>query len=204
MIDEIRNQGIDDESVLEAMMNVPRHYFFDKEFLSQAYNSDVAFQIGTGQTISRPFTVAYQTTLLNIQKGEKVLEIGTGSGYQSCVLLEMGAKVFTIERMKELFDKTKKLLNQIDYNPKMFYGDGYLGLPGYAPFDKILITCGAPEVPQELLKQLKVGGVIVIPIGQGVVQKMTVIIKNSESDFEKHELKEFRFVPMLQDKNWNK
>lgn len=203
LIDSIRTKGIDDERVLEAMMKVPRHYFLEKAFLNQAY-TDQAFKIGAGQTISQPFTVAYQTSLLHLQKGDKVLEIGTGSGYQTCILLEMGAKVFSIERQKELFDKAKEFLPAIGYSPKLFYGDGYKGLPAYSPFDKILVTCGAPFVPEELVKQLKVGGMMVIPVGAGEVQVMTTILKTSENTTEKHELKNFRFVPMLEHKDWGK
>ena len=203
LMDGIREKGIRDEKVLEAMMKIPRHYFLDKAFLNQAYE-DIAFKIGVGQTISQPFTVAYQTSLLDIHKGDQVLEIGTGSGYQTCVLLELGARVFSIERQKELFDKTKKRLPELGYSPKLFYGDGYKGLPSFAPFDKVLVTCGAPFVPEELIKQMKVGGVLVIPVGAGEVQIMTTILKTSESAFEKHELQQFRFVPMLEDKAWGK
>jgi protein-L-isoaspartate(D-aspartate) O-methyltransferase len=203
LIETIRAKGIEDKNVLDAMNRVPRHYFLDKAFLNQAYD-DHAFQIGAGQTISQPFTVAYQTSLLEINKGDKMLEIGTGSGYQTCVLLELGAKVFTIERQKELFDKTKEFLPQIGYSPKMFYGDGYKGLPAFAPFDKILVTCGAPFVPEDLIAQLKVGGIMVIPVGAGPVQVMMTILKTAESAYEKHELKHFRFVPMLEDKEWGK
>jgi len=203
LIETIRAKGIEDKNVLEAMNKVPRHYFLDKAFLNQAYD-DHAFQIGAGQTISQPFTVAYQTSLLEIKKGDKVLEIGTGSGYQTCVLLELGAKVFTIERQKELFDKTKEFLPKIGYSPKMFYGDGYKGLPSFAPFDKVLVTCGAPFIPEDLISQLKTGGIMVIPVGAGEVQVMTSILKTSESGYEKHELKNFRFVPMLEDKAWGK
>jgi protein-L-isoaspartate(D-aspartate) O-methyltransferase len=201
LMDGIREKGIKDESVLEAMMKVPRHYFLDKAFLNQSYE-DTAFKIGAGQTISQPYTVAYQTSLLKLKKGDKVLEIGTGSGYQTCVLVEMGAKVFTIERQKELYDKAKVFLPEIGYNPKMFYGDGYKGLPAFAPFDKVLVTCGAPFIPEDLLTQLKVGGIIVIPVGAGEVQIMTTIVKTSETAFEKQEHKHFRFVPMLEDKEW--
>ncbi len=201
LIDLIRSKGIDNEDVLSAMNRVPRHFFLDMAFLNQAY-SDHAFQIGAGQTISQPYTVAYQTALLNIKKGEKVLEIGTGSGYQTSVLVELGAKVFSIERQKELFDRTKELLPAMGYSPKLFYGDGYIGLATYAPFDKILITCGAPFIPEELIKQLKVGGIMVIPVGAGEVQIMNYITKTSESAIEKKELKNFKFVPMLGDKEW--
>ncbi len=203
LINQIREKGIKEEAVLSAMMKVPRHFFFNQAFLNQAY-SDSAFQIGSGQTISQPFTVAYQSSLLDVKKGEKVLEIGTGSGYQTCVLLELGAKVFSIERQKELYDKSSVQLPLMGYAPKLFYGDGYKGLPTYAPFDKILITCGAPFVPEDLLKQLKIGGLMIIPIGAGEVQMMTIIKKTGENTFEKNELKSFRFVPMLENKDWGK
>jgi protein-L-isoaspartate(D-aspartate) O-methyltransferase len=201
LIEQIKAKGLEDQRVLDAMMKVPRHYFFDKAFLSQAYNNE-AFQIGAGQTISQPYTVAYQTHLLDIHAGEKVLEIGTGSGYQTCILLEMGAKVFTIERQKELYDKAKTFLPLIGYSPKLFYGDGFAGMPTYAPFDKVIITCGAPFVPEELVKQLKVGGIMVVPVGAGSVQIMTLIVKTSETTVEKKTLSEFRFVPMLENREW--
>jgi len=203
LMDVVRSKGIGDERVLTAMMKVPRHFFLEKAFLNQAYE-DNAFQIGAGQTISQPYTVAYQTSLLNIQKGEKVLEIGTGSGYQTCVLIEMGARVFSIERQRELYEKAKKFLPSIGYSPKLFYGDGYKGLPAFAPFDKILVTCGAPHIPQDLIAQLKTGGIMVIPVGAGDVQVMTTLTKISETESEKQELKHFRFVPMLEDKAWVK
>lgn len=203
LIESIREKGIEDEAVLEAMMRIPRHYFLDKAFLNQAY-TDQAFKIGAGQTISQPYTVAYQSSLLDIKKGEKVLEIGTGSGYQTCVLLELGAKVFSIERQKELFDKTKELLPRMGYAPKLYYGDGYKGLPSFAPFDKMIVTCGAPFIPEDLVNQLKVGGTLVIPVGEGDVQMMTTVLKTSETTIEKHELKNFRFVPMLEHKEWGK
>ena len=199
LIFQLREKGIHDELVLDAMMRVPRHLFLDKIFLKQAY-SDTAQRISKGQTISQPYTVAYQTSLLNIRKGEKVLEIGTGSGYQTCVLLELGAKVFSIERHRELYEKTKAFLQEIGYNPKLFFGDGYKGLAAFAPFDKILVTCGAPFVPQELLNQLRTGGTLVIPVGSGSVQVMTTVLKISETEFETHELDQFSFVPMLEDK----
>src|SRR6185436_8436000 len=187
--------------VLEAMNRIPRHFFLDKAFLNQAYE-DIAFKIGAGQTISQPYTVAYQTSLLNITKGDKVLEIGTGSGYQTTVLLELGARVYTIERQKELYDKAIAFFPKLGYAPKCFYGDGYKGLPAFAPFDKVLVTCGAPFIPEELIAQLKVGGTLVVPVGKGEVQIMTVAIKTSESTVEKHELEQFRFVPMLEDREW--
>ena len=201
MVEEIKAKGLEDAKVLDAILKVPRHFFFEKAFLAQAY-SDQAFKIGAGQTISQPYTVAYQTHLLDVRPGDRILEIGTGSGYQTCILLELQARVFSIERQKELYDKAKTFFPLLGYAPKLFYGDGYAGLPTYAPFDKVLITCGAPEIPAELLKQLKVGGIMVAPIGAGDVQIMTTIVKTSDTSFEKDELKEFRFVPMLEDKEW--
>jgi protein-L-isoaspartate(D-aspartate) O-methyltransferase len=200
LVTQVREKGINDEAVLQALLKVPRHFFLDPAFVEQAY-SDHAFQIGAGQTISQPYTVAYQTSLLEVKKGDKILEIGTGSGYQCCVLLELGAKVFTIERQKELYDRAKEFLPQIGYRPKFFYGDGYKGLPAFAPFDKILVTCGAPFIPDELIRQLKPGGILVIPVGAGSVQTMTKVTK-TDSGFEKEELKQFRFVPMLNDREW--
>jgi protein-L-isoaspartate(D-aspartate) O-methyltransferase len=201
LMQEVRAKGITDEKVLAAMDRVPRHLFLDPAFVVQAY-SDFAFRIGAGQTISQPYTVAYQTSLLDIKKGDKVLEIGTGSGYQCSVLLEMGAKVYSVERQKELYDRTKELLPSLGYNPKLFYGDGYKGLPTFAPFDEVIVTAAAPYIPEELKKQLKVGGRMVIPVGAGDVQVMKLLIKTSETDFETHELKDFRFVPMLSNKEW--
>lgn len=201
LIEVIRNKGIKDEKVIQAMSKVPRHYFFDQAFLNQAY-SDHAFKIGAGQTISQPFTVAFQTSLLQINKGDKILEIGTGSGYQTCILHEMGAKVFSIERQKELHDFAKSLLTLMNYSHKLFYGDGFKGLPAYAPFDKILVTCGAPFIPEDLINQLKIGGIMVIPVGAGEVQVMTLITKTDENQYEEKQFQEFRFVPMLENKEW--
>ena len=197
----VRDKGIKDEKVLAAIEKIPRHLFIDDAFLDYAYK-DTAFQIGAGQTISQPYTVAYQSELLLVKKGDKILEIGTGSGYQTVVLMELGAKVFSIERQKSLFDKTKILLSNIGYNPKLFYGDGYKGLPNYAPFDKIIVTAGAPIIPEALKEQLKVGGILVIPLGSGGTQIMTVLTKTSENTYQIEELKEFRFVPLLEDKQW--
>lgn len=196
----LKEKGIVDADVLRAIEAVPRHLFLNSSFIEHAYE-DKAFPIGAGQTISRPHTVSFQTELLELKKGEKVLEIGTGSGYQTCVLLEMGVKVFTIERQKELFDKTKKLLPSIGYNPKFYYGDGYKGLPVFAPFDKILITAGAPMIPNALIEQLKIGGRMVVPIGE-IVQTMTLIKKLSDKSIEKEEFGEFKFVPLLENKEW--
>lgn len=199
LIRTIQMKGITDQPVLAAMEKVPRHYFFDSSFLEYAYE-DQPFPIGAGQTISQPYTVAFQTMLLKISKGEKVLEIGTGSGYQACILAELGAKVFSIERQKILFDKTRLLLSEMGYQRiKLFYGDGYKGLPSFAPFDKVLVTAAAPSIPELLLRQLKPGGILVVPIGDEV-QVMTAIHKISETEIRKQEHGHFRFVPMLEDK----
>ncbi|MEP7169351.1 MAG: protein-L-isoaspartate(D-aspartate) O-methyltransferase [Bacteroidota bacterium] len=199
LVEEVRKKGINDVKVLNAIAAVPRHYFMEKAFLEFAYQ-DKAFPIESGQTISQPYTVAYQTQLLGIEKGQKVLEIGTGSGYQTCILCELNARVFSIERQKLLFDKTKILLSGMGYQAKLFYGDGFKGLPAFAPFDKILITCGAAAVPQEILKQLKPGGIMVAPIGSLTEQVMTIVIKKDNDRHEIIELDKFRFVPMLENK----
>ncbi len=197
----LKERGIEDQDVLNAISKVPRHYFFDETFWKQAYK-DIAFPIGEGQTISQPYTVAYQTQLLHIKKGDKVLEIGTGSGYQTCILLELGAEVYTIERQEKLYERTVFVLPKIGYRANFVCGDGSKGIPEYAPYDKILITAGAPFVPQVLLKQLKVGGVMVIPVGDENSQKMVTLLRVSEMDFEKIELDTFRFVPLVGDQAW--
>lgn len=199
LIESLREKGITDEDVLSAMNRVPRHLFLDSSFLEFAYQ-DKAFPIGSGQTISQPYTVAYQSELLQVKPEEKILEIGTGSGYQSCVLLEMGAKVYTIERQKHLYEKTKARLPLIGYNPKMFYGDGYKGLPAFAPFDKIIITAAAPEIPQPLIEQLKPGGILVVPVGPPDLQVMVTLHKYKEGEVTRNEHDTFRFVPMLGNK----
>ncbi|HKR03337.1 MAG TPA: protein-L-isoaspartate(D-aspartate) O-methyltransferase [Bacteroidia bacterium] len=199
LVEGIKKKGIKDEKVLSAIAAVPRHFFMDKAFLEFAYQ-DKAFPIEAGQTISQPYTVAYQTQLLGIEKGQKVLEIGTGSGYQTCILCELNAKIFSIERQKLLFDKTKKLLTEMGYQAKLFYGDGFKGLPAFAPFDKIIITCGAATIPSEILKQLKHGGIMVAPIGSLNEQIMTIVIKKDDANHEIIELDKFRFVPMLENK----
>ncbi len=198
LVQLIRSKGIKDEAVLSAIEEIPRHWFMDSSFLEFAYQ-DKAFPIGSGQTISQPYTVAFQTELLQIKKNEKVLEVGTGSGYQASVLVKMGAKVFSIERQKNLFQKTKVFLPSIGYRPKLFFGDGYAGLPAFAPFDKIIITCGAPYIPEALIAQLKPGGIMVVPVGDDV-QTMTTLIKTSETEYVVKEHGSFRFVPMLGDK----
>ncbi len=193
---DLKTKGIKDDNVLEAVKSVPRHLFMDSGFLDHAYQ-DKAFPISSGQTISQPFTVAFQTELLNVKKDHKILEIGTGSGYQAAILCHMGAKVYTIERIKELFRKTSVFLPSINYRPKkMIYGDGYLGYSEEAPYDSIIVTAGASEIPEKLINQLKIGGRMVIPVGEEV-QKMKLVTKLSESDFETKIFGDFQFVPML-------
>lgn len=200
LVKTVEAKGIQDQKVLEAIGKIPRHLFMDSSFIDHAYQ-DKAFPIAADQTISQPYTVAYQTELLQISPGDKVLEIGTGSGYQTAVLLELGAKVYSIERQQELFKKTSKFLPSIGYRAKkLVFGDGYKGLPEIAPFKGIIVTAGAPGVPKALLSQLDIGGRLVIPLGKSV-QTMTVFIRKSEKDFEKHEFGSFRFVPLLEDKN---
>jgi len=196
LVDEIRQKGIRDETVLEAIGRVPRHAFMDSGFINFSYK-DAAFPIGAGQTISQPYTVAFQTQLLEVKSHEKVLEIGTGSGYQAAVLFEMGANVYTIERQRELFIKSQQLLHQLGYKMQFFYSDGYAGLPAYAPFDKILVTAGATEIPETLIQQLKIGGRMVIPVGDSDGQKMTLVVKKSETETEITHHGAFIFVPFL-------
>ncbi len=195
LVQEIANKGISNPKVLQAIGNVPRHLFFESSFIKFAYQ-DKAFPIGAGQTISQPFTVAFQTQLLNIKKGDKILEVGTGSGYQAAVLVEMGAKVFSIERQRELYIKSSHLLPQMGYQLSFFLGDGYKGLPQFQPFDGIIITAGAPSIPEELLTQLAIGGVMVIPVGRKV-QTMIRVTRESETEFSQEEFGRFEFVPML-------
>ncbi len=193
-------KGIADKKVLEAIRTIPRHLFLDSSFEDHAYQ-DKAFPIGADQTISQPYTVAFQTELLQVEPNAKILEIGTGSGYQTAVLLHLKAKVYTIERQSELFKTTRLFFNKMHYRPKkMTFGDGYKGLPEEAPFDGIIVTAGAPEVPKPLLSQLKVGGRLVIPVGVDE-QIMTLFVRKSEKEFEKKEFGSFRFVPLLEDKN---
>ncbi len=206
LVEQLKEKGIVSKDVLNAILKIPRHLFFDQSterpaLLDHAY-SDKALKIGAGQTISHPFTVAFQTEKLNINKGDKILEIGTGCGYQTAVLLEMGAKVYSIERQKELFDKTKVFLPKLGYKgAKLVYGDGYKGLPQFAPFDKIIVTAAAPYIPEALLAQLTIGGILVIPLGEGDEQVMNLITKKSATEFEKQAFGKFKFVPMLQNKN---
>ena len=197
LMDTLREKGISDEKVLNAMMNIPRHYFLDTALEHIAYQ-DRAFPIGEGQTISQPYTVAYQSQLLELEPYNKVLEIGTGSAYQAIVLAELGAYVFTIERQKKLFDQNKNFILRSKYpNIKFFYGDGFEGLPTFAPFDKILITAAAPFIPPKLLDQLKIGGKMVIPLDDEGVQKMMRLTKNEDGSLEEETFSNFSFVPML-------
>ena len=196
----LKNKGISDQKVLDAIRKVPRHLFIDSSFEDHAYQ-DKAFPIAAGQTISHPYTVAFQSQVLRIRQGDKVLEIGTGSGYQTAVLVAMQAEVYSIERQHELFKKTSLFLPKIGYRPKkLIFGDGYKGFPEKAPFDKVIVTAGAPYIPKALMAQLKVGGKLLIPVGD-LTQTMTLLIRTSPKKFEKHELGDFTFVPMLQKKN---
>lgn len=198
-MEEVRSKGIRDEKVLTALEAVPRHFFLDSSFVEIAYQ-DKPFPIGSGQTISQPYTVAYQTQLLNVEKGMKVLEIGTGSGYQACILAEMGARVYSIERHRSLYAKTRELLDKMNYKVKLFYGDGYKGLPAFAPFDRVLVTAAAPYIPEALIEQLKTDGALVIPVGAGDTQVMKRIIKTGEGETKEERFGYFRFVPMLGNK----
>lgn len=200
LISKIRDSKVASEAVLDAMMNVPRHIFIDGAFLEKAY-ADFAFPIGEGQTISQPTTVAIQTTLIDPQAGDKILEIGTGSGYQTAVLDQFNVKIYSIERQKVLFQKTKKLLSKLKCKADLFYGDGYKGLPQFAPFDKIIITCGAPHIPDALVDQLKPGGFMIIPVGQDQIQKMKLVIKDLEGNITIEDHGNFSFVPMLGEKS---
>jgi protein-L-isoaspartate(D-aspartate) O-methyltransferase len=201
LIDELRELNIADARTLEAMLEVPRHLFFpDQAFVEKAYE-DIAFKIGAGQTISHPSTVAFQSALISPKRGEKILEIGTGSGYQTAVLVQLGARVFSIERQHELHVRTKKLLDQMGISARLSFGDGYLGLPGFAPFDKILVTAGAPFIPQPLIDQLKPGGRLVIPVGKDGTQEMVVVDKAEDGSLSQSVHGEFRFVPLLEDRN---
>jgi len=196
LVEGLKIKGIRDEKVLAAIGRVPRHLFMESSFLSFAYK-DQAFPIGAGQTISQPFTVAFQTWLLQVEKNDRILEIGTGSGYQAAVLLEMGARVFTLERQMELFQKTQALLPEMGYFPACFFGDGWEGLPNLAPFDKILVTAGTDRIPDALKSQLKIGGRMVIPVGHESRQEMLSVVRTSEEEFKTEKHGGFVFVPLL-------
>lgn len=199
LVQLVQEKGISNNQILDAIGKVPRHLFMDSGFVEFAYR-DQAFPIGSGQTISQPYTVAFQTELLGAKKHDKILEVGTGSGYQCVILLELGAKVYTIERQRELYLKSRALLTQMGYKPYFFYGDGYAGQPNHAPFDKILITAGAPDIPRDLLTQLKVGGRMVVPVGGSKGQVMIAIDRIGEDEFKESEHGQFSFVPMLKGK----
>ncbi|TYP72254.1 protein-L-isoaspartate(D-aspartate) O-methyltransferase [Aquimarina intermedia] len=200
LVDLLVKKGIQNKAVLAAINAIPRHLFMDSSFEDHAYQ-DKAFPIAADQTISQPYTVAFQSALLEVQRGDKVLEIGTGSGYQTAVLCELGVKVYSIERQHELFRKTKTFLTKLGYRPKyLSFGDGYKGLEEYAPYDGIIVTAGAPYVPKPLLSQLAIGGRLVIPVGDDP-QIMTLFVRTSETEYQKREYGEFRFVPLLEDKN---
>lgn len=199
LIATLREKGVLNEQVLEAMNELPRHFFMDTAFLQYAYE-DAAFQIGAGQTISQPYTVAFQTSLLEVEKGMRVLEIGTGSGYQTAVLHRLGCKVFTVERQKLLYERSQVLLKKLECRAKQFYGDGYKGLPAFAPFDRVLVTCGAPFIPEPLVEQLAPGGIMVVPVGEGT-QEMIRVRKEEDGTIIKSTHGKFAFVPMLEDRN---
>lgn len=200
LIEEVRAKGIRNEEVLDAMGRVPRHLFMDSSFINFSY-TDKAFPISSGQTISQPYTVAFQTELLEVSKHMKVLEVGTGSGYQCAVLLELGARVYTIERQRQLFLEAQKTLGPLNYKPVYFYGDGYEGVPSYAPFDRILVTAAAQKIPQNLMDQLAIGGILVVPEGGQAGQKMIKIVRESEDQYNRSEHGYFSFVPLLKGKN---
>ena len=201
LIRTLKEKGIRDEKLLKAIYTVPRHFFFDDIFLEHAYE-DKAFPIGQGQTISQPYTVAFQTELLNIEQGDKVLEIGTGSGYQACILLELGARVYTIEYNRVLYQRTKKFLPRMNYKPYFFYGDGSQGLKNQSPFQKIIVTAGAPVVPKALIEQLAIGGILVIPVGDDEKQRMIRITKVADQKIKKEQFDYFSFVPLLGKGGW--
>jgi len=201
LVAHLKEKGIKDQKVLNAINSTPRHLLFDLVFRDKFAYQDIAFPIGENQTISQPYTVAFQSELLHVKRGDKILEIGTGSGYQTAVLCELGAKVFSIERHKSLFQSAKLFLTQNNYRAQLFFGDGFLGKKVFAPFDSIIVTCGAPYVPEELKDQLKVGGRLVIPVGQGGVQQMMLIQRLFDSDYKETIYGEFKFVPMLKNIN---
>jgi protein-L-isoaspartate(D-aspartate) O-methyltransferase len=201
LVDELITKGISDKKVLEAINRIPRHFFLENAFENHAYE-DKAFPIGNGQTISQPYTVAFQTQCLEIKPNDKVLEIGTGSGYQTTVLLELKADVYSIEYVRELHDKTKYFLATLGYTPKLFCGDGTLGLPQHAPYDKIIVTAGAPSVPESLIDQLTVGGILIIPVGDRDKQTMAKLTKTSNTKLTQETFENFSFVPLIGKKGW--
>lgn len=203
LVKMIRSKGISDQAVLDAVGKVPRHFFFDNALLEHAYQ-DKAFPIGEGQTISQPYTVAFQTEKLDIKPGMKVLEVGTGSGYQACILLEMGARVYTIEYNKVLYDRTRRFLPRIGYQPRFFHGDGSLGLPRFSPFDRIIVTAGAPSVPASLIQQLSTDGILIIPVGDADRQKMIRLVKKEGRKLLRESYDYFSFVPLKGSEGWDR
>ncbi len=201
LVEELIRKGIRDEKILQAILHVPRHFFFEPEFLDFAYE-DKPYPIADGQTISQPYTVAFQTELLELKPGMKVLEIGTGSGYQAAVLAELGAEVYSIERKKNLFHKAEHVLNTAGYRVELLYQDGSNGWPAHAPYDRILVTAGAPSLPQALLKQLKPGGMLVIPVGNQEIQRMVRVIKREDGSITEEDHGDFRFVPLIGNEGW--
>ena len=201
MVSEIAKKGITDKAVLKAINTIPRHYFFDKIFDTHAYE-DKAFPIESGQTISQPYTVAFQSQLLQVKPGDRILEIGTGSGYQAAVLAELGAEVYTIEYQKKLYQKVIRFLPKLGYQPHMYHGDGSKGMPRFAPYDGIIVTAGAPTVPEELIQQLNIGGRLVIPVGNNDIQSMVLIQKVDENKIKKKQFDHFSFVPLRGAKGW--
>lgn len=199
LVESIKQKGITNENILNAINKIPRHLFLDSSFLEYAYD-DKPFPIGSGQTISQPYTVAFQTEILEVSRGHKVLEIGSGSGYQACVLEEIGAKVFSIERQKKLYLKTKEFIESLGYRIRFFYGDGNKGMPSFGPYDRILITAATPDIPDELIKQLKPGGMLVAPLGKGDIQTMIRLTKDDDNKIKEERFGTFRFVPMLKNK----
>jgi protein-L-isoaspartate(D-aspartate) O-methyltransferase len=203
LVAELRKKGIQNEAVLEAINTLPRHFFFDTALISHAYE-DKAFPIGEGQTISQPYTVAFQSSLLAVSPGDKILEIGTGSGYQASILHLLGAQVVSIEYQQKLFDHTRHFLERLGISLQLFYGDGTGGVPALAPYDKIIVTAGAPVVPEALIHQLKIGGILVIPVGDRSKQSMVKITKTSATEIQKEEFEGFAFVPLLGKEGWDK
>jgi protein-L-isoaspartate(D-aspartate) O-methyltransferase len=202
LVAELRKKGIQNEAVLTAINTLPRHFFFDTALISHAYE-DKAFPIGEGQTISQPYTVAFQSTLLEVNPGDKILEIGTGSGYQACILHLLGAEVFSIEYQKKLFEHTSRFLQRLGIQLQLFFGDGTGGIPAHAPYDKIIVTAGAPVVPEALIQQLKIGGILVIPVGDRSKQAMVKITKKSATEIQREEFEGFAFVPLLGKEGWD-
>lgn len=201
LVETLKEKGIKDQRVLDAVMAIPRHLLVESALMNRAYE-DRALPIGCGQTISQPYTVAAQTELLNISEGDKVLEIGTGSGYQAAILCEMGAEVYSVERHEELYRKAKENLREFGFRPHLKLGDGTLGWKAYAPYNAIVVTAGAPVVPEDLVKQLTIGGALVVPVGDKKSQVMIKIKRTSENEYEEEHLRQFKFVPLIGEKGW--